>query len=64
MKIVSDVLENIAGIQTYYIVGMLIFLFLFIVIVVRTYSTPNSEMSNRKNAIFDEKELLDIKNDK
>lgn len=64
MKIVSDVLENIAGIQIYYIIGMLIFFSLFVIIVVRTYRVPNSKMSNFKNAIFDKEELSDIQKDK
>ena len=54
MKIVSNMLENIEGIQIYYIIGLLIFFTLFIVILVRTIRTPNSEMDEIKNSILDD----------
>ena len=54
MKIVSNMLENIEGIQIYYIIGLLIFFTLFIVILIRTMRTPNSEMDEIKNSILDD----------
>lgn len=54
MKIVSNMLENIEGIQIYYIIGLIIFLTLFIVILIRTMRTPNSEMDKIKNSILDD----------
>lgn len=52
MKIVSNLLENIEGIQIYYITGLLIFVTLFIVILVRTMRRSNSEMEEIKNSIL------------
>jgi len=54
MKIVSNMLENIEGIQIYYIVGLLIFFALFVVILIRTIKMPNSEMDEIKNSILDD----------
>ncbi len=54
MKIVSNLLENIEGIQTYYIIGLLIFFILFIVIIVRTIRRPNKEMDEIKNSILED----------
>lgn len=52
MKIVSNVLENIDGIQIFYILGLLIFVALFIILVVRTIRRPRSEMQDIKNSIL------------
>ncbi len=52
MKIVSNVLENIDGIQIFYILGLLIFFTLFLVIFFRTIRRPNKEMSDIKNSIL------------
>ena len=52
MKIVSNVLENIDGIQLFYIAGLLIFFTLFVVILFRTIKRPNKEMSDIKNSIL------------
>ena len=52
MKIVSNLLENIEGIQIYYIIGLLIFFTLFIVIFVKTMKRPNKEMEEIKNSIL------------
>jgi len=52
MKIVSNLLGNIDGIQIYYIVGLLIFFTLFVVIFIRTMRRPNKEMEEIKNSIL------------
>jgi len=52
MKIVSNVLENIDGIQVFYIIGLLIFVTLFLVILIRTIKRPNKEISDIKNSIL------------
>ena len=52
MKIVSNVLENIDGIQIYYIVGLLIFVTLFVLIVIRTMRRPAEEMNQIKESIL------------
>jgi hypothetical protein len=54
MKIVSNLLENIEGIQIYYIVGLLIFVVLFIYISIKTYRMPNKEAENIKNSILND----------
>lgn len=56
MKIVSNLLENIEGIQIYYIVGLLIFVGLFIVISIRTYRMSNNEAEKIKNSILNDSE--------
>jgi TM2 domain-containing membrane protein YozV len=56
MKIVSNLLENIEGIQIYYIVGLLIFVILFIVISIKTYRMPNKEADDIKNSILNDNE--------
>ena len=56
MKIVSNLLENIDGIQIYYIVGLLIFVTLFIIIAVRTYKMPKQKAEEIKNSILNDNE--------
>ncbi len=61
MKIISNTLENIDGIQIYYIIGLLIFVVLFIVIVIRTMRRPAKEMKEIKESILvdtDTEELI------
>jgi tellurite resistance protein TehA-like permease len=60
MKIVSNLLENIEGIQIYYIVGLLIFVTLFIVILIRTFRMPKQEAEKIKNSILTDNETDDI----
>lgn len=52
MKLVSNLLENIEGIQIFYIIGLLVFLALFIMIVIRTMRRPSSEMKKIKESIL------------
>ena len=52
MKIVSNMLEQIEGIQIYYIIGLLIFVTLFIVIIIRTMRRPDQEMEDIKKSIL------------
>jgi len=54
MKLVSSVLENIEGIHIFYIIGLLIFITLFVVIVIRAIRRPDSEMNEIKNSILTE----------
>jgi len=56
MKIVSTLLENIEGIQIYYITGLLIFVTLFIVITIRTLRMPKNEVEKIKNSILTDNE--------
>jgi preprotein translocase subunit YajC len=52
MKLVSNLLENIEGIQVFYIIGLLIFLALFIIIFIRTMRRPAREMKEIKESIL------------
>ena len=56
MKIISNLLENIEGIQNYYITGLLIFVFLFVVIVIRTWKMPRQEAERIKHSILNDNE--------
>ena len=60
MKIVSNLLENIEGIQIFYIIGLLIFFTFFIIILIRTLRMPNKEMEKIKSSILKEDESEDI----
>jgi fructose-specific phosphotransferase system IIC component len=59
MKIVSDLLEGIKGIQIYYIIGLLIFVLLFVVIFIRTMRIPNKDVEDIKNSILSDNETDD-----
>jgi hypothetical protein len=61
MKLVSSVLENIEGIHIFYIVGLLIFVTLFVVILIRTLRRPDSEMIEIKNSILTESDTEELK---
>jgi len=60
MKIVSDLLTGIEGIRIFYIIGLLIFVALFIVIFIRTIRMKNSDMEDIKNSILTDGESDDI----
>jgi tellurite resistance protein TehA-like permease len=60
MKIVSNLLENIEGIQIFYIVGLLIFVTLFIVITIRTIRMPKQEAEDIKHSILNDNETEEI----
>ena len=60
MKIVSNLLTGIEGIQIFYIIGLLIFVLLFIVIFIRTMRIPNQEMEEIKNSILMDGDSNDI----
>ena len=54
MKIVSNLLEGIGGIQIYYVIGLLIFFILFVVILIRTIRRPDQEMKDIKESILND----------
>jgi hypothetical protein len=60
MKIVSNLLTSIEGIQIFYIIGLLIFVVLFVVIFIRTMRMKNSDMEAIKNSILSDDESKDI----
>jgi preprotein translocase subunit YajC len=53
MKFVSKVLENVENIQSFYIIGLIIFIALFIWILIRTIKMTKKETNEIKNSIFD-----------
>ena len=60
MKIVSNMLENIVGIQIYYVIGLLIFFILFLVILVRTLRRPAEEMKKIKESILNDNDSEEL----
>ena len=52
MKLVSNVLEGMEGIHILYIIGLLLFIVLFIIIFVRTMRRPAAEMNEIKESIL------------
>jgi len=59
MDFVNHVLGNQSGIQWYYIVGLLIFLTLFIVMIYRTVKIPKSDLMHYKESILDNDQTID-----
>lgn len=57
MGFVGKVLANMEGVQNYYIVGMFIFIVLFVIIVVRTLRMPKKDLIQIKTSIFENGEL-------
>ena len=57
MSFVSGVLNGVDGIQYYYIVGLLIFMTLFIVILYRTIKIPRKDLMKYKASILENDEL-------
>lgn len=54
MKLVSNLLESMTSIHIFYVVGLLIFVVLFAIIVVRTMRRPAAEMNEiKESAIID-----------
>jgi hypothetical protein len=56
MGFVGNVLEKVNGIHWYSIVGLFIFITLFIIIVYRTYKLPKSELLEYKQSILNDEE--------
>jgi L-cystine uptake protein TcyP (sodium:dicarboxylate symporter family) len=54
MKIISNLLEDIDGIRIYYIIGLLIFVTLFIVISIKTWKMPKQDAEKIKNSILND----------
>jgi hypothetical protein len=56
MGFVGEVLDNVKNIHIYYIIGIFIFLVLFVVILIRTIRIPKTELVKMKTAILDNQE--------
>jgi hypothetical protein len=57
MGFVGDVLNDVEGIQYFYIVGLLIFMILFIVVVYRTVKIPRQDLMKFKTSILENDKL-------
>jgi len=57
MGFVGDVLNGVEGIQYFYIVGLLIFMILFIVVVYRTVKIPRKDLMKFKTSILENDKL-------
>ena len=54
MKMVSSLLKSMTGIHIFYVIGLLIFITLFIIIFIRTMRRPAAEMNAYKESIFND----------
>ena len=57
MGFVSETLSGIKGIQLYYIVGIILFIGVFIGVVIYTLKIPKNELVKFKSSIFEKDEL-------
>ena len=62
MKIVSNLLQSIEGIQIWYIISLLIFFFMFLVFLYRIFRKPAAEMNEIKNSVLDDNDETDQEN--
>jgi len=54
---ISETLSGIEGIQWYYIVGIIIFVGLFIGVVIHTWTIPKKDLLQFKSSIFEKDEI-------
>jgi len=54
---ISETLSGIEGIQWYYIVGIIIFVGLFIGVVIHTWHIPKKDLLQFKSSIFEKDEI-------
>lgn len=59
MGFVGEVLSNENGIQWYYIIGMIIFITLFIIMIYRIIRIPKSDLINLKKSILENEHTTD-----
>jgi len=57
MGFVGETLSGVNGIQWYYIVGIILFVGLFIGVVIHTYRIPKKDLNKFKSSIFEQEEL-------
>ncbi|TFH39711.1 MAG: hypothetical protein E4G95_00335 [Bacteroidia bacterium] len=63
MEFVENVLGGNEGIEWYYVVGLLLFISLFIIILYRTFRMPKGEVIEIKESILDNDDnIIDNKN--
>jgi len=58
---VSETLSGVEGIQWYYIVGIIIFVGLFIGVLIYTFRLPKKDLIKFKSSIFEKGELSNEK---
>jgi cbb3-type cytochrome oxidase subunit 3 len=63
MGFVSETLSGVDGIQWYYIVGIIVFVGLFIGVVIYTYNIPKKDLDKYKSSIFEKEEVEKQGND-
>ncbi|QQS52422.1 MAG: hypothetical protein IPM71_06730 [Bacteroidota bacterium] len=56
MGFVGEVMDNVKGIQLYYIAGLLMFMALFILILIRTVRIPKNQLIEYKTSVIDPEE--------
>lgn len=61
MKLVSNVLEGMEGIHIFYVIGLLLFMVLFILIFIRTMRRPAAEMNEIKESILSDNDTDESK---
>jgi preprotein translocase subunit YajC len=54
MKLISDLLQSIEGIEIWYIISLLIFFVMFLLFIIRILKKPRSEMEKIKNSILND----------
>lgn len=54
---ISETLSGIEGIQWYYIVGVILFVGLFIGVVIHTWLIPKKDLLQFKSSIFEKDEI-------
>lgn len=54
MKLISNLLESIEGIEIWYIIALLIFFVMFILFMIRILIRPKQEMDNIGKSILDD----------
>ena len=64
MGFVSETLSGVEGIQWYYIVGIILFVGLFIGIVIHTFTIPKKDLNKFKSSIFEKEEVDKKENEK
>ena len=57
MGFVSDTLSGIDGIQLYYIIGLILFIGMFVGVVFYAYKIPRKDLVKYKSSIFENDEL-------
>jgi hypothetical protein len=55
---ISETLAGVEGIQWYYIVGVLLFVVMFVGVLIHTWFIPKKDLLKFKSSIFDKNEII------